>query len=77
LADPLINDEQHHYHAPVKGRAAGGELVNETGVDQPCRLHGFFFHVVASEGAPTAPRPWTGTVEHRAARMMGHVEVVL
>jgi FtsP/CotA-like multicopper oxidase with cupredoxin domain len=67
-------------------------------------LHGFFFQVVAMDGAPTVPKSWADTVnvaakgrvtiafrpddrpgkwmyhchilEHHAAGMMGHFEVV-
>jgi FtsP/CotA-like multicopper oxidase with cupredoxin domain len=103
--DWLINDEQHHHDAPVKvGELQVWELVNETGMDHPFHLHGFFFQVVAVDGAPTVPRSWEDTVniagkrrvtiafrpddrpgkwmyhchilEHHAAGMMGHFEVV-
>jgi FtsP/CotA-like multicopper oxidase with cupredoxin domain len=103
--DWLINDEQHHHDAPVKvGELQVWELVNETGMDHPFHLHGFFFQVVAMDGAPTVPRSWEDTVnvaakrrvtiafrpddrpgrwmyhchilEHHAAGMMGHFEVV-
>jgi FtsP/CotA-like multicopper oxidase with cupredoxin domain len=103
--DWLINGEQHHHDAPVKvGELQIWELVNETGMDHPFHLHGFFFQVVAMDGAPTAPRSWADTVnvaaksrvtiafrpddrpgkwmyhchilEHHAAGMMGHFEVV-
>jgi FtsP/CotA-like multicopper oxidase with cupredoxin domain len=103
--DWLINDEQHHHDAPVKvGELQVWELVNETGMDHPFHLHGFFFQVVAEDGVPTIPRSWEDTVnvaakrrvtiafrpddrpgrwmyhchilEHHAAGMMGHFEVV-
>jgi FtsP/CotA-like multicopper oxidase with cupredoxin domain len=103
--DWLINGEQHHHDAPVKvGELQIWELVNETGMDHPFHLHGFFFQVVAMDGAPTVPRSWADTVnvaakgrvtiafrpddrpgkwmyhchilEHHAAGMMGHFEVV-
>ena len=44
--DWLINGEQHHHDAPVKvGELQVWELVNETGMDHPFHLHGFFFQV--------------------------------
>lgn len=103
--DWLINDEMHHHDAPVKvGELQIWELVNETGMDHPFHLHGFFFQVVARDGAPVVPNEWKDTVnivakgrvtiafrpddrpgqwmyhchilEHHAAGMMGHFEVV-
>jgi FtsP/CotA-like multicopper oxidase with cupredoxin domain len=103
--DWLVNDETHHHDAPVKvGELQVWEIVNETGMDHPFHLHGFFFQVVAIDGAPVAPTSWEDTVnivargratiafrpddrpgrwmyhchilEHHAAGMMGHFEVV-
>jgi len=103
--DWLINGEQHHHDEPVKvGELQIWELVNETGMDHPFHLHGFFFQVVATDGVPTVPKSWADTVnvaakgrvtiafrpddrpgkwmyhchilEHHAAGMMGHFEVV-
>jgi len=103
--DWLINGEQHHHDAPVKvGELQVWELVNETGMDHPFHLHGFFFQIIAMDGVPTVPRSWEDTVnvaakgrvtiafrpddrpgrwmyhchilEHHAAGMMGHFEVV-
>jgi FtsP/CotA-like multicopper oxidase with cupredoxin domain len=103
--DWLVNDETHHHDAPVKvGELQVWEVVNETGMDHPFHLHGFFFQVVAIDGAPTTPTSWEDTVnvaakrrvtiafrpddrpgqwmyhchilEHHAAGMMGHFEVV-
>ena len=74
-------------------------------MDHPFHLHGFFFQVVAIDGAPPPSRSWEDTVnvagkgprarslfaptiapaqwmyhchilEHHAAGMMGHFEVV-
>lgn len=104
--DWLINDEQHHQDAPVKaGELQVWNVVNETGMDHPFHLHGFFFQVVAVDGVRVAPHSWEDTVnvrgkgsvtlawrpdarpgqwmyhchilEHHAAGMMGHFEVVL
>ena len=103
--DWLVNDEQHHHDAPVKvGELQVWDIVNETGMDHPFHLHGFFFQVVAVDGTPTAPTAWEDTVnvvgkgrvtiafrpddrpgrwmyhchilEHHAAGMMGHFDVV-
>ena len=103
--DWLINDETHHHDAPVKvGELQVWDIVNETGMDHPFHLHGFFFQVISKDGVPTVPRSWEDTVnvaakkrvtiafraddrpgqwmyhchilEHHAAGMMGHFEVV-
>ena len=103
--DWLINGETHHSDAPVKvGELQVWDLVNETGLDHPFHLHGFFFQVVAVDGEPVVPTSWEDTVnvvargritiafraddrpgswmyhchilEHHAAGMMGHFEVV-
>ncbi|MBL9019295.1 MAG: multicopper oxidase domain-containing protein [Myxococcales bacterium] len=103
--DWLINDETHHHDAPVKvGELQVWDLVNETGMDHPFHLHGFFFQVVAVNGVRVTPSAWEDTVnitgkqrvtiafrpddrpgmwmyhchilEHHAAGMMGHFEVV-
>jgi FtsP/CotA-like multicopper oxidase with cupredoxin domain len=61
--DWLINGEGHHHDAPVKvGELQLWELVNETGMDHPFHLHGFFFQVVARDGVPCAPTAWEDTV---------------
>jgi FtsP/CotA-like multicopper oxidase with cupredoxin domain len=103
--DWLINDRQHYHDAPVKvGELQVWELLNETGMDHPFHLHGFFFQVVARDGVRVTPSEWKDTVnvvgkgrvtiafrpddrpgqwmyhchilEHHAAGMMGHFEVV-
>ncbi|MFO0615928.1 MAG: multicopper oxidase family protein [Polyangiaceae bacterium] len=103
--DWLINDQTHHHDAPVKvGELQVWEIVNETGMDHPFHLHGFFFQVVAIDGVPVTPTSWEDTVnvvakrrltiafrpddrpgqwmyhchilEHHAAGMMGHFQVV-
>jgi FtsP/CotA-like multicopper oxidase with cupredoxin domain len=101
----LPSAETHHHDAPVKvWELQVWEIVNETGMDHPFHLHGFFFQVVAIDGARVVPRSWEDTVnivakgrvtiafrpddrpgrwmyhchilEHHAAGMMGHFEVV-
>lgn len=80
------------------------DIVNETGMDHPFHLHGFFFQVVAVDGKRVRPMSWEDTVnvvakktvttafradnrpgewmyhwhilEHHAAGMMGHFEIV-
>ena len=103
--DWLVNDEQHHRDAPVKvGELQVWDIVNETGMDHPFHLHGFFFQVVAVDGVPQRASSWKDTVnvrgkgrvtiafrpddrpgtwmyhchilEHHAAGMMAHFEVV-
>jgi FtsP/CotA-like multicopper oxidase with cupredoxin domain len=103
--DWLVNDQTHHHDAPVKvGELQVWEIVNETGMDHPFHLHGFFFQVIAIDGALVVPTSWEDTVnvigngrvtiafrpddrpgqwmyhchilEHHAAGMMGHFEVV-
>lgn len=103
--DWLVNDETHHRAEPVKvGELQVWEIVNETGLDHPFHLHGFFFQVVAIDGQAITPIAWEDTVnvrakrrltiafrpddrpgewmfhchilEHHAAGMMGHFEVV-
>ena len=103
--DWLINDETHHHDTPVKvGELQVWDIVNETGMDHPFHLHGFFFQVVAIDGVRSTPTSWEDTVniagkqrvtiafraddrpgmwmyhchilEHHAAGMMGHFEVV-
>ncbi len=103
--DWLINGETHHRAEPVKaGELQIWDIVNETGMDHPFHLHGFFFQVVAVDGERVEPMSWEDTVnvaakksvtiafradarpgewmyhchilEHHAAGMMGHFEVV-
>jgi FtsP/CotA-like multicopper oxidase with cupredoxin domain len=103
--DWLINGETHHQDAPVKaGELQIWDVVNDTSMDHPFHLHGFFFQVIAIDGVRVAPHAWEDTVnvrakgsvtlafrpdarpgqwmyhchilEHHAAGMMGHFEVV-
>jgi FtsP/CotA-like multicopper oxidase with cupredoxin domain len=103
--DWLINGETHHRDAPVKaGELQIWQIVNETGIDHPFHLHGFFFQVIGVNGERIQPTSWEDTVnivgkqsatiafradarpgqwmyhchilEHHAAGMMGHFEVV-
>jgi len=103
--DFLINEEQHHRDRPVKvGELQVWDVVNDTMMDHPFHLHGFFFQVLEVNGEPPAFRSWEDTVnvppksrvriaflpddrpgewmyhchilEHHAAGMMAHFEVV-
>jgi FtsP/CotA-like multicopper oxidase with cupredoxin domain len=105
LMDFTINKEQHHRDEPVKvGELQVWEVVNDTLMDHPFHLHGFFFQVLEVNGEPPAFRSWEDTVnvppkgrvriawmpddrpgewmyhchilEHHAAGMMAHFEVV-
>jgi len=67
--DWLINGETHHHDAPVEvGELQIWDIVNETGMDHPFHLHGFFFQVVALDGAPMVPTSWEDTVNVVARR---------
>ena len=59
----LINGEQHHRDAPVTvGELQVWDIVNETKMDHPFHLHGFFFQVLERDGTPPAFRSWEDTV---------------
>jgi FtsP/CotA-like multicopper oxidase with cupredoxin domain len=67
--DWLINGETHHRDAPVKaGELQVWEIINETGMDHPFHLHGFFFQVVAIDGVLARPTAWEDTVNVPARR---------
>ena len=103
--DFFINNEQHHRDLPVKvGELQVWDIVNDSMMDHPFHLHGFFFQVVDVDGTPPAFRSWEDTfnippesrvriawmpddrpgewmyhchiLEHHAAGMMAHIEVV-
>jgi FtsP/CotA-like multicopper oxidase with cupredoxin domain len=61
--DFLINDEQHHRAEPVTvGELQVWDVLNDTQMDHPFHLHGFFFQVLERDGAPPAFRSWEDTV---------------
>ena len=67
--DWLVNGETHHRDAPVKaGELQIWNVVNETGMDHPFHLHGFFFQVVAIDGVRVTPHAWEDTVNVVAKR---------
>ena len=103
--DFLVNGERHHHDdAVVVGSIEVWDVINETAIDHPFHLHGFFFQVVDVNGEPPTVRSWEDTVnvprkgrvriawrvddrpgrwmyhchilEHHAAGMMGHFDVV-
>jgi FtsP/CotA-like multicopper oxidase with cupredoxin domain len=103
--DWRIDGHAHHQAEPVRvGELQVWEVVNQTKMDHPFHLHGFFFQVLQVNGAPPPFRSWEDTVnvpaqgrvwiawlpddrpgswmyhchilEHHAAGMMAHFEVV-
>jgi FtsP/CotA-like multicopper oxidase with cupredoxin domain len=59
----VINSEAHHHDKPVKvGDLQVWDLVNDTLMDHPFHLHGFFFQVVDVNGDPPAFLSWEDTV---------------
>jgi FtsP/CotA-like multicopper oxidase with cupredoxin domain len=61
--DWLINGETHHRAEPVKaGELQVWNIVNETGIDHPFHLHGFFFQVIAVDNERVRPASWEDTV---------------
>ena len=103
--DFRVDGETHHHDAPVRvGELQVWDVVNETRMDHPFHLHGFFFQVLSVDGEPPAWRSWEDVVnvpprstvriawmpddrpgrwmyhchilEHHAAGMMGHFDVV-
>ena len=103
--DFVVNGERHHHDQPVKvGELQVWDVVNNTMMDHPFHLHGFFFQVLAIDGKKPAwqsiedvinvppkatvriawypddrPGMWMyhcHIVEHHAAGMMAHFEVV-
>jgi FtsP/CotA-like multicopper oxidase with cupredoxin domain len=103
--DWRIDGHAHHQAEPVHvGDLQVWEVVNQTKMDHPFHLHGFFFQVLQVNGAPPPFRSWEDTInvpakgrvriawlpddrpgswmyhchilEHHAAGMMAHFEVV-
>jgi FtsP/CotA-like multicopper oxidase with cupredoxin domain len=103
--DWRIDGHAHHRAEPVRvGELQVWDVVNQTKMDHPFHLHGFFFQVLEVNGAPPGFRSWEDTVnvpakgririawlpddrpgswmyhchilEHHAAGMMAHFEVV-
>ena len=63
FVDFLVNDEQHHRDKPVKvGELQVWDVFNDTMMDHPFHLHGFFFQVIELNGEEPAFRSWEDTV---------------
>jgi FtsP/CotA-like multicopper oxidase with cupredoxin domain len=61
--DFIVNKEPHHRDQPVKvGELQVWDIVNDTMMDHPFHLHGFFFQVLGVNGQPPAFRSWEDTV---------------
>lgn len=59
----VVNKEPHHRDKPVKvGELQVWDVVNDTLMDHPFHLHGFFFQVLAVNGEPPSFRSWEDTV---------------
>jgi FtsP/CotA-like multicopper oxidase with cupredoxin domain len=59
----VVNGEAHHRDDAVRvGELQVWDLVNDTLMDHPFHLHGFFFQVVAVNGEPPAFLSWEDTV---------------
>jgi FtsP/CotA-like multicopper oxidase with cupredoxin domain len=62
-ADFLINDETHHVADPVRvDELQVWDVINESALDHPFHLHGFFFQVLEVNDAPPPFRSWEDTV---------------
>ena len=61
--DFLVNGERHHHDRAVEvGSVEVWDVVNETPIDHPFHLHGFFFQVLDVNGEPPSFRAWEDTV---------------
>jgi FtsP/CotA-like multicopper oxidase with cupredoxin domain len=61
--DFVVNKESHHRDRPVRvGELQVWDVVNDTLMDHPFHLHGFFFQVLDVNGNPPAFRSWEDTV---------------
>lgn len=61
--DFLINKEAHHRDRPVRvGELQVWDIVNDTMMDHPFHLHGFFFQVVEVNGRPPEFLSWEDTI---------------
>ena len=59
----VVNAETHHQDRPVKvGELQVWEVINDTLMDHPFHLHGFFFQVLSVNGEPPAFLSWEDTV---------------
>jgi FtsP/CotA-like multicopper oxidase with cupredoxin domain len=61
--DFVINDEPHHRDKPVVvGELQVWDVINDSNMDHPFHLHGFFFQVLKVNGTPPAFLSWEDTV---------------
>jgi len=61
--DFVVNREPHHRDRPVTvGELQVWDVINDTMMDHPFHLHGFFFQVLEVNGEPPAFRSWEDTV---------------
>ena len=61
--DFLIDGEPHSHGSPVPvGELQVWDVVNETPIDHPFHLHGFFFQVLEQDGVAPPYRSWEDTV---------------
>jgi FtsP/CotA-like multicopper oxidase with cupredoxin domain len=59
----VVNKEPHHRDKPVKvGELQVWDVINDTMMDHPFHLHGFFFQVLEVNGEPPAYRSIEDTV---------------
>ena len=59
----VVNKEPHHRDKPVKvGELQVWDVINDTMMDHPFHLHGFFFQVLEVNGEPPAFRSWEDTI---------------
>jgi FtsP/CotA-like multicopper oxidase with cupredoxin domain len=59
----VINREAHHRADPVRlGELQVWDIVNETPVDHPFHLHGYFFQVLEVNGRPPEFLSWEDTL---------------
>jgi FtsP/CotA-like multicopper oxidase with cupredoxin domain len=71
--DFLVNGERHHHADSVKvGELQVWDIVNDTPMDHPFHLHGFFFQVLAVNGTAPPYRSWEDTVH---VPPMGRVKI--
>lgn len=58
-----IDGQAHHHADPVRmGDPQVWDVINDTGMDHPFHLHGFFFQVLDVNGSPPAFLSWKDTV---------------
>ena len=59
----VVNKEPHHRDKPVKvGELQVWDVINDTMMDHPFHLHGFFFQVLEVNGEAPAFRSWEDTI---------------